>query len=47
MSGWTHQESDRVSHKKEEEMLQLEKKMIQMEVAMKELEQRWYIHTSL
>nr|XP_055033695.1 RUN and FYVE domain-containing protein 1 [Misgurnus anguillicaudatus] len=34
------QESDRVSQKKEEEKLQIEKKLIQMEVTMKELEQR-------
>ncbi|KAL0176270.1 hypothetical protein M9458_028600, partial [Cirrhinus mrigala] len=33
------QESDRVAHKKVEDMQQLEKKMIQMEAAMKELEQ--------
>lgn len=36
----THKESDRVAQKKEEDMLQLEKKMIQMEASMKELEQR-------
>ncbi|XP_026080917.1 RUN and FYVE domain-containing protein 1-like isoform X2 [Carassius auratus] len=34
------QESDRVAQKKEEDMERLEKKMIQMEAAMKELEQR-------
>ncbi|XP_065131365.1 RUN and FYVE domain-containing protein 1 isoform X2 [Paramisgurnus dabryanus] len=34
------QESDRVSQRKEEEKLQIEKKLIQMEVTMKELEQR-------
>lgn len=36
----THKESDRVAQKKVEDMVQLEKKMIQMEAAMKELEQR-------
>lgn len=36
----TNKESDRVAQKKVEDMQALEKKMIQMEAAMKELEQR-------
>lgn len=36
----TYKESDRVAQKKVEDIQELEKKMIQMEAAMKELEQR-------
>uniref|UniRef100_A0A671LPS5 RUN and FYVE domain-containing protein 1-like n=1 Tax=Sinocyclocheilus anshuiensis TaxID=1608454 RepID=A0A671LPS5_9TELE len=41
------QESDRVAQKKEEDMQQLEKKMIQMEAAMKQLEQRAGLESEL
>ncbi|KTG39166.1 hypothetical protein cypCar_00000434 [Cyprinus carpio] len=41
------QESDRVAQKKEEDMERLEKKMIQMEAAMKELEQRAGLESEL